>query len=190
MCTALGFCPEVDGISFGRLSLPPECRLACLQRDAGSPFVRPPKTFFLPARQQTNMATVTIANKSYKLRPLLLCVFHLLSHAEYLPQAFSNTTQRHDSNPPPPALPPPLPHRLSFVCQSIPMHSESNQVFYYSVFHPLVFCLLLLLLLSSLSRGVDCECVGGWVCIFPQVLPEPARSQASRVTRCFWPSVT
>lgn len=44
------------------------------------------------------------------------------------------------------------PPRLSFVCQSIPMHSESNQVFYYSVFHPLFF---LLLLLSSLSLGVD-----------------------------------
>lgn len=32
------------------------------------------------------------------------------------------------------------------------MHSKSDQVFYYSVFHPLFF---LLLLLSSLSPGVD-----------------------------------
>lgn len=42
---------------------------------------------------------------------------------------------------PPLSSPPssPLLPRLSFVCQSIPMHSKSDQVFYYSVFHPLIF---------------------------------------------------
>lgn len=39
-----------------------------------------------------------------------------------------------------PCLPlPPLLPRLSFVCQSILMHTKSDQVFYYSVFHPLFF---------------------------------------------------
>nr|MED6276143.1 hypothetical protein [Characodon lateralis] len=33
---------------------------------------------------------------------------------------------------------PPSPS-LSFVCQSVPMHSESDQVFHYSRFHPAFF---------------------------------------------------
>lgn len=88
---------------------------------------------------RASLKTLTL---SPSLSPSLHHPKHTHSHRHARTHSFSARPSDMTLTPCPPLSSPPsspLLPRLSFVCQSIPMHSKSDQVFYYSVFHPLIF---------------------------------------------------